>query len=74
MGVCANGVGISGVYSNKDETGFRIYWNTPMGFGHIDFCQFNKGGLIRIDSECMGKEFVKKILCALVDQSTLEDQ
>jgi len=29
--------------------------------------------LLRVDSECMDKEFVKGILCALVDQSTFED-
>lgn len=32
----SNGVGISGVYSNKDELGFEIYWNSSLGFGRID--------------------------------------
>lgn len=74
MAINANGVGIGGVYSNKEETGFRIYWNeATLGFGNIDFCQFGKSGLIRIDSECMSKEFVKKVLCALVDQATFDN-
>lgn len=69
MEVLSNGVGISGVYCDKEELGFRIYWNTEFGFGHISFSQPTDGGLITVDSESVSKEFVKEILCALVDQS-----
>lgn len=74
MEINANGVGIGGVYSNKDEMGFRIYWNGSLGFGNININQFiNKNGVIRIDSEHMSKDFVKKVLCSLVDQATFEN-
>lgn len=39
------------------------------GFGEITF--YYKDGKLQLESECMGKEFVKKILNAFIDEAEL---
>jgi hypothetical protein len=51
----------------EHERGCRLYWNEPnTGFGQVDVF-YNKDDQLVIDSECMGKEFVKALLGKLVD-------
>lgn len=52
--------------------GFTIYWTRQnIGFGQISFYEVD--GKLKCDSEGMGQEFVKQILCDLVDHSEIED-
>lgn len=64
-------VSICGVYANDSQMGFKIRWISN-GFGEINICQLSSGQIL-IDSEYMGKEFVKKMLCELVDKAEPED-
>jgi len=51
----------------EHERGCRLYWNEPsLGFGQVDI-SYNKYNQLFIDSECMSKDFVKALLCKLVD-------
>lgn len=64
---------IDALFSNDTGMGFVIGWSDETkGFGQITFRQDSNDKQLSIDSECMGREFVKKILCSLVDKSTLE--
>jgi hypothetical protein len=57
---------------SSDEVYFILYlaWDDEEhGFGTIRISQNNKG--IYIDSESMGKDFVKEVLCSLVDQAEI---
>lgn len=68
-----NDVSINAVFSNSENSGFSLSWDSKeLGFGEISFIQFHKNGKIRIDSEHMGKDFVKKVLHAFVDIAKLE--
>lgn len=50
-----------------------IGWATvSAGFGHLSFN--NKDGKIHCSSETMGREFVKGVLCKLVDVAIFEDE
>jgi hypothetical protein len=63
---------ISKVFAEKDKIGFTIDWyDQNFGFGKISIFQFNKNGKIVLKSETMGKNFCKKILNALIDQSEI---
>ena len=62
---------IGGIYSNETEMGFRISWagnKEDSGFGQITINRFKNGAIV-IDSEYMGKDFVKKVLTKLVDDA-----
>jgi hypothetical protein len=66
--------GISAAYSEPEKDGieFSIFLNwedEELGFGNIRIIQ--DGEDIYIDSELMGKEFIKKVLCSLVDQAKI---
>jgi hypothetical protein len=51
---------------------FGVEWcTTSAGFGGFDF--YTEGGKIRCDSETMSKEFIKSVLCKLVDIAELDD-
>lgn len=53
--------------------GFEVDWADSDGwFGEITFYK-DKDGNMKVISETMGKEFVKKILCQLVDIADLID-
>lgn len=42
-----------------------------VGFGHLSFK--NKDGKIHCSSEGMSREFVKEVLCKLVDEAIFEE-
>ena len=53
-------------------SGFMIAWGEPgCGFGQLWF--YNKNGVTRIENEYMSKEFIKRMLCRMVDDATLDD-
>ena len=61
-----------GVHGNPENIGFTLNWSKDgVGFGQLSIRQMLEDNSIEIDSECMGKEFVKEILCALVDNATM---
>jgi hypothetical protein len=48
---------------------FTACWESvSAGFGNITF--YNKEGKFIMDTECMDKDFVKSVLCKLVDEAT----
>ena len=62
------------VYFNKPErtihghvlpptSGIQISWVANVGWGQLTIYQFEDGSMA-IDSECMGREFVKQVLNA----------
>lgn len=60
----------------KNEVGiydpFTVTWAMKdVGVGTFSF--WEKDGKVYCDNEGMSKEFIKKVLCEMVDQSTLED-
>ncbi len=49
-----------------------IYWENDEGeFGHIDL--HSSDGDLEIDSEHMGREFVKQVFNKLIDSATLKE-
>ena len=55
------------------EKGFTIRWATPnVGFGQFYF--WHDGEKVQIASEHMGKEFIKKVLCKMVDDAEIWDK
>jgi len=51
----------------------RLAWDDEWsGHGLIDIRQDRMGTFI--NSENMGREFVKKVLCSLVDEAEMEDE
>jgi hypothetical protein len=49
-----------------------IQWGVDgCGWGEITF--YYEDGKLKVDNECMSKDFLKKILCALVDKAELKD-
>ena len=64
---------IEGVYCNYDGFGFRLVWNSNIGFGQFDFTvEKNKPEKLWIDNECMSKDFIKEVLCKMVDDAILD--
>ncbi len=55
---------------NNFGGGVIINWSEE-GFGFGQICLENNNGKVRLSTELMNKEFVKAVLCALVDQSDL---
>lgn len=56
-------------YSINLATSCGFKWLGKEGFGAFWFTQENPGGNIYLDTECMSKDFIKKILCQLVDDA-----
>lgn len=50
---------------------FSMDWSWK-GVGHGQFYFRLKDGKIEVDNECMSKEFIKKVLCQMVDQAELD--
>jgi hypothetical protein len=51
---------------------FGLNWSIKgKGFGQLYF--YEKDGVIYISNECTSKEFIKQVLCTMVDQSVLEN-
>lgn len=60
-----------------EGNGFDVGWKdeNTRNFGHVGFYWNSDGNLrIDVDSEHVSKEFVKKLLCQLVDESILVDR
>ena len=54
-------------------TRFQVAWSKPgVGFGQFEF--YEKDGVLYCDNETMNREFIKKVLCDMVDQSVLESE
>jgi hypothetical protein len=65
-----NNVEILGVKEKDENAGLlRIEWQYEKGFGVLNL--FINNGKVEIDSEFMSKDFVKQILCKLVDEAKL---
>ena len=57
---------------NGNDGGFDVAWQTKSaGFGHATF--YLKKGKLHCSNECMGREFLKAIMCRLVEEAILED-
>jgi hypothetical protein len=70
-----SGVGYKEVVSKLlDPTADRnfflnIGWQSDgFGYGNLGLT-FNKEGILEIDSECMSNDFIKAVLCKLVDEA-----
>ena len=58
---------IDGVFANKDELGFHLWWKGDKGFGSIRISEHIQNDMFfEIDSENMSKEFVEKALLSLL--------
>lgn len=56
----------------KPEVSFTLWWSGRyVGFGEFRF--FYRDGELMIDNECMDKDFIKAMLCKMVDDATLTD-
>ena len=63
---------IESVNKRDGYTFVRISWTADIGFGELDFSTSPEGKL-EIKTEYMSKEFVMKVLTALVDKALLID-
>jgi hypothetical protein len=51
---------------------FTIEWAAKnVGFGQFKF--YTKDDVVYCDNECMSKEFIKQVLCDMVDNCVLTD-
>lgn len=69
---------LSGVWSNVTEVenniGFALQYDKEgFGFGELIFRQYANGKII-IETETMGRAFVREILEALVDKAVLDNE
>ena len=54
----------------EEKEAFSINWHSDdLGFGQVTFDYDINENKLHIDSECMSKEFVKELLCRMVDNS-----
>lgn len=52
---------------------FEVWWNdTEKGFGSFYFYVVDNE--FHIDNECMSKDYIKKVLCSMVDNAILDDE
>jgi hypothetical protein len=69
-----NEVHIDGVFANKDELGFHIWWKGDKGFGSIRISEHIQNDMwFEVDSENMSREFVEKVLLSLLVGSYLNE-
>jgi hypothetical protein len=67
-------VHIDGVFANKDELGFHIWWKGDKGFGSIRISEHIQNDMwFEVDSENMSREFVEKVLLSLLVGSYLNE-
>lgn len=61
-------------FTDIDVTGeLRVRWGA-VGIGFGELYMYSDADLLMIDNECMSKEFLKKLFCKIIDQSTLSDE
>lgn len=59
--------------SLDEDISNMILWSVPnVGFGTLHFYK-GKDGKIHCGNECMSREFIKKVLCDMVDDLVLDD-
>ena len=51
-----------------EHKGFVIAWQANIGWGELSV-YMTKDGKLLIDTECLGKDFAKQVLCQLVDEA-----
>ena len=56
------------VYPHPGGYGFTFNWASEIGFGEFTVKRLHDG-TIELDTERLGKEFLKKALCALIDKA-----
>jgi hypothetical protein len=57
----------------SDGGGVEVSWGTKgAGFGTLTF--FLQDGKLRCDNQMMGRDFIKRVLCKLVDEMQLQDE
>ena len=56
---------------NNDDVLNLLWHNKDLGYGNISIIQDKLSPDIKIYSEHMGKEFVKDVLCQMVDDAFL---
>ena len=67
------GAELEGVFCNANTRGFRVTWDSDVGFGQFDFyIETNNNNKLIISNEHMSKEFIKEVLCKLVDVAILD--
>ena len=53
---------------------FQLSWSAKgVGFGQFYFYFNDMDEKIHISNECMSKEFIKTILCKMIDEAILDD-
>ena len=73
MGIKIMDTKLGGVFANSQTTGFCVkWWAHGTGYGEFTF-HYDPNNKWHIDNEYMDKEFIKNVLCAMVDSATLED-
>ena len=61
-----------GPASNDEESHVTVAWSAKdIGFGEFVF--YYKDGKLRCDNEAMNKDFIKKMLCQMVDDAELDN-
>ena len=61
-------------FTDIDVTGeLRVRWGA-VGIGFGELSMYSDADLLMINNECMSKEFLKKLFCKIIDQSTLSDE
>lgn len=58
---------------NCEPEGTTTFNWSAKGIGFGQFYFYVKDGELRCENECMNKGFIKKMLCQMVDESTLND-
>jgi len=63
----------TGVDEDSQETTIIIGWDCEKGFGNMAIKQVVSDGDVQffIDNEMMSREFLKRVLCAIVDKAIL---
>lgn len=63
------------VYTEEgiESSSATFAWSAK-GIGFGSFVFYEKDGELRCENECMGKEFIKKLLCNMVDEATMNDE
>jgi hypothetical protein len=61
----------SDVFINDKCQGMVIQWSANIGFGELTLYVDKDNGKVCVDSECMSKDFVKKVLCELIDEAEI---
>jgi len=59
---------LGGVYKDKDHVAIVVEWSADIGFGEIIIKQYANDDIV-MDTELMGKDFVRDVLHKFVDDA-----